>query len=98
WWQTLASVDPAEGHLAIYVDDQLLWEEHVPIPGEAAARDLNFESPLAAPAGATLTLHLHNHGYNTWHFHELYVFSPEPCPSCDANASSPGLPPEPASG
>jgi hypothetical protein len=71
WWQTLASVDPAEGHLAIFVDDALLWEEHVPIPGPAAARSLDFESPLGAPAGATLTLHVHNHGYNTWHFHEL---------------------------
>jgi hypothetical protein len=74
WWQSLASVDPAEGHLAIYVDDELLWEELVPIPGPAAVRNVDFESPLGAPAGATLTLHLHNHGYNTWHFHELNAF------------------------
>lgn len=84
WWQSLASVDPAEGHLAIFVDDALLWEEHVAIPGPAAARNLDFESPLGAPAGATLTLHLHNHGYNTWHFHELRALRSEPCPSCDA--------------
>lgn len=74
WWQTLASVEPAEGHLAVYVGDALLWEEHVPIPGPAAARSLDFASPVGAPAGAPLTLHLHNHGYNTWHFHELIVF------------------------
>lgn len=89
WWQALASVEPAEGHLALYVDDELLWEEHVPIPGPAAARTVNFESPLGAPAGATLTLHLHNHGYNTWHFHELNVFSSPACPSCDATTHSP---------
>lgn len=78
WWQTLASVEPAEGHLALFVDDERLWEELVPIPGPAEARTIEFQSPLAAPAGATLTLHLHNHGYNTWHFHELNVFSARP--------------------
>lgn len=77
WWQSLASVDPAEGHLAILVDGELLWEELVPIPGPAATRNLDFPSPLGAPAGATLTLHLHNHGYNTWHFHELSALGPE---------------------
>jgi len=78
WWQALASVDPAEGHLAIFVDGELVWEELVPIPGPAATRNLEFPSPVGAPAGATLTLHLHNHGYNTWHFHELSVFSSRP--------------------
>ena len=78
WWQALASVEPAEGHLAIFVDGEPLWEEHVPIPGPAATRNLEFPSPLGAPAGATLTFHLHNHGYNTWHFHELSVFGSRP--------------------
>jgi hypothetical protein len=78
WWQSLASVDPAAGHLAIFVDGALLWEEHVPIPGPAAARTLDFESPLGAPAGAILTFHLHNHGYNTWHFHELRALRADP--------------------
>jgi hypothetical protein len=78
WWQALASVDPAEGHLAIFVDGERLWEEHVPIPGPAAVRSLEFESPLGAPTGATLTLHLHNHGYNTWHFHELSALGSRP--------------------
>ena len=78
WWQTLASVEPAQGHLALYVDGEPLWEELVPIPGPADARNLEFPSPLGAPAGATLTLHLHNHGYNAWHFHELSVLGSAP--------------------
>ncbi len=78
WWQTLASVEPATGHLALLVDGELLWEELVPIPGPAAARSLEFPSPLGAPAGAALTFHLHNHGYNTWHLHELSVLGSEP--------------------
>lgn len=84
WWQTLASVEPAAGHLAIFVDDELLWEELVAIPGPADTRTLELDSPVEAPVGATLTLHLHNHGYNTWHFHELSVLSSRPCASCDA--------------
>ena len=75
WWQPLASIEPAEGHVAVLVDGELLWEEHVPIPGPADVRSLEFPSPLSAPAGATLTLHLHNHGTNTWHFHDLSVLS-----------------------
>ena len=71
WWASLASVDPAEGHIAVFIDGMPLWEERVAIPGPAEARSLEFESPISAPAGATLTLHLHNHGYNTWNFHEL---------------------------
>lgn len=83
WWQGLASLEPAQGHVAVLVDDELLWEELVPIPGPADVRSLEFPSPLSAPAGATITLHLHNHGYNTWHFHELAVLSGND-PSCKA--------------
>lgn len=73
WWQALASLEPAEGHVAVLVDGEPLWEEHVPIPGPADVRSIEIPSPLSAPAGATLTLHLHNHGTNTWHFHDLAV-------------------------
>ncbi|MEX1363203.1 MAG: hypothetical protein AB1Z98_08760 [Nannocystaceae bacterium] len=83
WWQTLASIDPAEGHIAVLVDGQLLWEEHVPIPSAADVRSLEFPSPVNAAAGAPITLHLHNHGYNTWHFHDLGAFVPSCTSSCD---------------
>jgi hypothetical protein len=66
WWQTLIADAPAEGHLALVVDDQLLWEAHVAIPGEADLRQIEFVSPIAAEAGDVLTFHLHNHGYNSW--------------------------------
>lgn len=75
WWQTLASLEPATGHVAVLIDGELLWDEEVPIPGPADVRSLEFPSPRSAPAGATLTLHLHNHGTNTWHFHDLTVLS-----------------------
>jgi hypothetical protein len=68
WWQTLIADEPAEGHLALLVDDELLWEVHVAIPGEADSRQIEFVSPIAAEAGDVLTFHLHNHGYNSWTF------------------------------
>jgi hypothetical protein len=78
WWQTLIAGKPAEGHLALFVDDELLWETHVAIPGEADLRQLEFESPIAAEAGSTLTFHLHNHGYNSWTFGNLELLDDEP--------------------
>ncbi|MFV8750391.1 hypothetical protein ACNOYE_07555 [Nannocystaceae bacterium ST9] len=66
WWQTLIAGEPAEGHLALLVDDELLWETHVAIPGEAELRQVEFTSPITVEPGATLTFHLHNHGYNSW--------------------------------
>jgi hypothetical protein len=77
WWQTLIAGEPAEGHLALLIDDELLWETHVAIPGEAELRRIEFESPIAAEAGETLTFHLHNHGYNSWTFGSLELLDLE---------------------
>lgn len=66
WWSGLLAPEPAAAHLALLVDGALLWETHVEIPGPAEARTIDFDSPIAAEAGATLTFHLHNHGQNSW--------------------------------
>jgi hypothetical protein len=66
WWSGLLAPEPAVAHLALLVDDALLWETEIEIPGPADARTIDFDSPIAAPAGATLTFHLHNHGQNSW--------------------------------
>lgn len=71
WWQALASPEPVDGHLALLVGDELVWEEHVAIPGPAAAHDVTLASPVSAPAGTTVTFHLHNHGSNTWNLNEF---------------------------
>jgi len=73
WWATLASTEPASGHLALLVDGEVLWEEEVEIPGPADVRSLELESPLSAEAGHELVFHLHNHGYNNWSFGRLDV-------------------------
>lgn len=66
WWSGLFAPDSATAHLALLVDDALLWETEVEIPGPADARTIEFDSPISALAGATLTFHLHNHGQNSW--------------------------------
>ena len=77
WWQALIAEAPAEGHLALLIADELLWETHVAIPGEAELRQIEFESSIAAEAGDVLTFHLHNHGYNSWTFGGLELLDDE---------------------
>jgi hypothetical protein len=76
WWQTLVSPEPVDGHLTVFVDDQLVWEEHVAIPGPADVREVELASPVSAAAGATVSFHLHNHGSNTWNLNELALHAP----------------------
>ncbi len=73
WWQLLVSIEPAEAHLALLIDDQMIWEEHLRIPGPADARDLELVAPADFPAGSTVVFHLHNHGFNSWMLNELSV-------------------------
>jgi hypothetical protein len=71
WWQALIASEPATAHLALLIDGQPIWDEHVAIPGAAQARSIEFESPIAAEPGAIVTFHLHNHGANSWTLAEL---------------------------
>lgn len=83
WWQTLVSPEPVDGHLAIFVDDQLVWEDHVAIPGPADAREIELASPVSAAAGTTVAFHLHNHGSNTWNLNELALQIPAASPQLE---------------
>jgi len=75
WWSTLASVNPAIGHFALYVGADLLWDEWVAIPGPAEVRTVEIASPIDADAGVPVTVHVHNHGYNTWNLQEIQARS-----------------------
>lgn len=76
WWQTLVSPEPVEGHLVLAIDEQMVWEERVDIPGPASVREVEVASPVAAAAGAVVTFHLHNHGSNSWNLNELTLYAP----------------------
>lgn len=71
WWQPLIANEPATAHLALLIDGQPIWDEHVAIPGSAEARAIELDSPIAAEPGAIVTFHLHNHGANSWTLAEL---------------------------
>jgi hypothetical protein len=76
--ERLDAAEPAEGHVAILVDDELVWEAHVEIPSEANVLEARVIAPRAWPAGATVGLHLHNHGYNAWTVLEVSVAPRDP--------------------
>jgi hypothetical protein len=76
WWQTLVTPEPVDGHLALFVGGELVWEERVAIPGPADLREVELASPVSAPAGTMVGFHLHNHGSNTWNLNELALQAP----------------------
>jgi hypothetical protein len=78
WWARLNSTEPAEGHIAVLLDGELLWDEWVPIPGPSGVRSLELTSPIDAPAGTEVVFHLHNHGVNTWKLERFEALDEEP--------------------
>lgn len=66
WHSVLVADPPADGHLALAVDGEPVFEARIPIPSDYAAYTEQVEVDRAADAGASLGLHLHNHGANTW--------------------------------
>lgn len=66
WHQGLDAPEPGTAHLALFLDDALLWEDVTDIPSVATVFEAEVEAPVDAAVGSTLTLHLHNHGFNAW--------------------------------
>lgn len=64
--QELDAAEPAEGHVAILLDDAVIWEAHVEIPAHANVLEARVVAERAWPAGTPVGVHLHNHGYNSW--------------------------------
>jgi hypothetical protein len=77
WHSDLVAEGPAEAHLAMVVDEQVLFEANVAIPSPPGAYTEAMLAPFDAPAGAVATLHLHNHGANVWNFLRLERASTE---------------------
>ena len=60
-------------HLALVIEDDVLWETEIPIP--AASRLVTYRIPVTRPyeVGRHLYFHLHNHGVNHWRLVSLSV-------------------------
>ena len=68
WHDTLDAAEPATGHVAVLLGEQLVWERTVAIPGGSAEIGDIVELLAPVPDDARLQIHLHNHGYNSWRF------------------------------
>lgn len=67
WWhQQLASLTPAEGHIALTTEDAILWERTVEIPHAAESHVDDAIAPVDLDPGTPIFMHLHNHGANAW--------------------------------
>jgi len=76
--QYLDAPEPAEGHVAILLDDDILWDAHVAIPAEANVLETRVIAERAWPAGTSVGVHLHNHGYNAWTVLDVSLAPREP--------------------
>lgn len=63
--------DGGEAHLAVLIDDDVVWENHTPLPAAAAYLHDDVTLDRRFAAGARLRLHVHNHGSNTYTLHGL---------------------------
>ena len=75
WHYELWAPAPGEGVVALAVDGEPVWEDHIAIPGPSELVKDTFTVDADVPAGAPLQFHVHNHGINTWDLLEL-VTSP----------------------
>ncbi|MBM4361157.1 MAG: hypothetical protein FJ104_00635 [Deltaproteobacteria bacterium] len=73
WHGLLRAADPAEGHLALWLDGELLWETFPAIPGDPAVYTVDLPAPKDVATGATFAFHVHNHGVNDWNLAGLEV-------------------------
>ncbi|WP_170287320.1 hypothetical protein [Halioglobus maricola] len=73
WHGDLRAAEAAQGHVAISIDGNLLWEATVDIPADAQIFDLRIPVEFDAPQGAEIEYHLHNHGFNSWTILQLEI-------------------------
>ncbi len=67
----LAAPEPAQGRMAVWMDDVLIWEALPNIPSSEAIYLQTVISPQDFDPGVTVQLHISNHGGNSWRFVSL---------------------------
>jgi len=76
WHSALDALEPAEGHVALVLDGELIWEATRSIPGEPGILEVDVVLQHDVEAGALLGLHLHNHGDNAWNLGPVTIRPP----------------------
>lgn len=62
----LVAEQPAQAHVALFLDRTLDWETYIAIPSPAEVTTFSWHTQRAIHQGEPIRLHLHNHGQNTW--------------------------------
>jgi hypothetical protein len=74
----LFSEDGGSAHIALMIDEQLLWETNIEIPSESRLFTTRIPLSDACFVGEEVYFHLHNHGVNHWRLVSLTLDSTEP--------------------
>jgi hypothetical protein len=67
----LAAPEPAQGRMALWMDDVLIWEVLPDIPSSEVIYLDTVVSPQDFSKGVTVQLPISNHGGNSWRFVSL---------------------------
>jgi hypothetical protein len=62
----LVAPEPALGHIAVAIENRVIWEIDVEIPKPYDIVQGEWIADTSIDAGTKVVLHLHNHGYNSW--------------------------------
>ena len=66
-----------EGHVALAIDGQMVWEERVAIPSDSGLLVPKFDAPAPISIGTPIHFHLHNHGANSYSLLEVSLAEDE---------------------
>ncbi|HXS15653.1 MAG TPA: chromate efflux transporter [Polyangiaceae bacterium] len=69
----LTSEQPASAHIALLINDELLWEQTISVPAPARVMELSVPAPVDIKRGDLVSFHLHNHGQNSYKLQALRV-------------------------
>ncbi|MFB6263723.1 MAG: hypothetical protein ABEL76_08895 [Bradymonadaceae bacterium] len=66
WHFQLTAERPSKAHVALLLDEEIVWEERVTIPASAGWLTPSWRADSAYDSGTRVGFHLHNHGSNAW--------------------------------
>ena len=66
------------GYMAVAIGEDIVWEQTVPIPGDADVYSVTLESFPALSVGTPVYFHVHNHGANSWKLAHIRLVAPTP--------------------
>lgn len=73
WHYELTAAAPAQAHLALAIEGEVVWEEQVPSPAGANVVVGEVAIDRDVPTGTELQFHVHNHGANSYDLLALEV-------------------------